>query len=224
MNIRESFHLYKILEDYSKKYIAFDYTPKFKIPKNYYLSYNDINNILRENAKLIEDLYKRDESSISKIINCEDINIDEFDAAQIDETPYIDNKKLKATPLPIQARYVLKAWNLIRINAKKEDKLKMIKIFDKKAFNLSFFPQITKMCLSFEENSFYQVAIEVFNLMKEKNQFYLYYKILSYYFRLNKIDNLKEKAMTLSSSYLNNLEVDKKVADDIYKYFENKLN
>lgn len=223
MNIREAFHIYKILEDYSKKYIAFDYTPKFRIPLNYYLSYQEINSILSENSTLIQALYNRDESEISNILKCEDILIDEFDSAQIDENTYKDNKGIKATPLPIQARYVLKAWNLIRINGSKNDKLKLIETFNKKAFNLSFFPQITKMCLAFEEDSFCQIAIEVFKIMKEKEQFFLYYKILAYYFRLKKIASLKDKAIEISYQYLNNLDTNKQIIYEIYSYLENNL-
>ena len=72
MKNRESFRIYKILEDYSKEFISFEYSPEFKLPTNYHLLYDDINNILVENSKLIKSLYSRDEDVVSLILNKED--------------------------------------------------------------------------------------------------------------------------------------------------------
>lgn len=220
MTSRQFYHIYKILEDYSKLYISFDYTPEFIIHKNYYLSYKDINNILKENQLLINALYEKNESLINEILNKEDIIIDDFNDAQIEKELKITIPLLKKTPLPIQARYVLKAWNMLRIFANQDNREKMIKIFNKKAFNNSFFPQITKMALAFDLPIFSTYALEAQDCAKSNEQLILFYSLISYYLRITDNSSLQEKAISLVKAYKENdssLKEEKKIIDNFLK-------
>lgn len=201
MTNRQSFHIYKILEDFSKEFISFDYTPKFQLIKNYYLSKNDINNILKENSKLIQALYNRDENIIYSILKKNDFDIKDFTSAQTEEN--INIKNCKQTPLPIQARYVLKGYNYLRINEVKEKKDKLIETFNSRAFDNSVFPQITKMALSFENKSFFLSSSIALKTCSTKEQYMLFYKLLAYYFRLNNEINLNTVCLSISNSFAN---------------------
>ncbi|NCD05500.1 MAG: hypothetical protein EOL97_05225 [Spirochaetia bacterium] len=222
MTSRQFYHIYKILEDYSKLFISFDYTPEFIIHKNYYLSYNDINNILKENQLLINALYNKNETEINQILKKEDIIIDEFNDAQIENESKKTFPLLKKTPLPIQARYVLKAWNMIRLFENQEKRKSMINTFNKKAFNNSFFPQITKMALAFDLPIFSKYALESQNCAKSNEQLILFYSLITYYFRINKNQELQEKAILLEKAYKeNNLNL-KEERNIIKEYLKNK--
>ncbi len=222
MTSRQFYHIYKILEEYSKLFISFDYTPEFTIHKNYYLSYNDINKILKENQLLINALYDKNETTIKQILKKEDIIIDEFNDAQIESESKKKSTLLKKTPLPIQARYVLKAWNMIRLFENQEKRKSMINTFNKKAFNNSFFPQITKMALAFDLPIFSKYAVEAQNCAKSNEQLILFYSLITYYFRINKKQELQEKAILLEKAYKENnlrLQEEKNI---INEYFKNK--
>jgi hypothetical protein len=213
MNIRQSFHLYKILEDFAKMRISFEYSPKYILPKTYYLSYKDVKNILKDNTKLIQALYKRDEKIIQSILNQSEININEFEMAQIDDDLLDDKENSNRTPLPIQARFVLTAWNMLRINALIKEKDKMLLTLNKKAFKGSFFPQITKMALAFENTSFKNMALETLNISNINQELYLFYSILAYYFRINGLQKQKEICSILSKQYLNKVKIEEEVAN-----------
>lgn len=217
MRNRESFHIYKLFEEYSKKYLSFDYSPKFYLPKNYYLKLNDVENILKENSILIKAMYDGDEATIKEIVTKEDIIVDDFQQAQIDGNK--SDKKLNITPLPIQARYVLKGWNALRINDINKDYL--ISIFNKKAFNKSPFPQLTKMGLAFEKEDFKKIALNTLDCLKTTDQYSLFYTLLAYYYRINKNSLIKEDCLTLSKLYENNLKIDEnlinKIKDELNK-------
>lgn len=171
-----------------------------------------------ENSKLIKSLYSRDEDAVSLILNKEDILIEVFTSAQIDGE---DIKSSNKTPLPIQARYVLKAWNLVRLNASMVEKEKYINFFNKKAFDKSFFPQISKMCLAFDNESFRTYALDAYNSIKSNDQSFLFYKILAYYFRLKDLNNLKVNCISLSKSYKNKSKVDNIKKDEILNFLNN---
>jgi len=221
MNNRQSFHIYKILEDFSKEYISFEYSPEFKVFKNYYLSHKEIKSILEENSKLISALYEKNETTINYILNKDDIKIDEFTNAQIEEN--IKKKNNKEAPLPIQARYVLKAYNLLRINASIEEKNNLIKHLEKNAFKDSVFPQITKMALSFETNCFFKNSKIAQQCCSTKEQYMLFYKLLAYYFRINNNDDYKEICLSISKSFLSNNELDMDLLNKVDAYINEKL-
>ncbi len=211
MRNRESFHIYKLFEEYSKKYLSFDYSPKFYLDKNYYLKLNDVKNILKDNARLIKAMYDGDEATIGEIVKKKDILVDNFEGAQIDGNQ--SKKKLNITPLPIQARYVLKGWNNLRINDLNRENL--ISIFSKKAFDKSPFPQLTKMGLAFEKEDFKDVALNTLECLITEDQYSLFYSLLAYYYRINQNTAIKDTCLTLSKLYENKLQVDEKLITNI---------
>ncbi|MGD1822779.1 MAG: hypothetical protein ACPKM0_08465 [Pleomorphochaeta sp.] len=220
MNIRQSFHIYKIIEDFSKQFISFDYSPEYRIFNGYYLSHKQVENILEENGELIKALYEKNETKIKEILNKDDILIDEFESAQTEEN--IKNKKNKEAPLPIQARYVLKGFNYLRINEKQSNKDLLINQLNKRAFKESVFPQITKMALSFENTDFYNNAILALYSCSTKEQYMLFYKLLAYYFRINKNEEYKENALTVARFFEEDIDIDIKLINKVDSYIKDK--
>ncbi len=220
MTNRQSFHIYKIIEDFSKSFISFEYSPKFTVFKGYYLSKKQIEKILEDNGKFIKALYDNDDTFIKNILNEEDIIIDEFDSAQTEEN--INKKNIKEAPLPLQARYVLKGYYYLKTNANNSIKNELINTLNKKAFNNSVFPQIIKMALDFENPSFYLNAQKAIESCSTKEQYMLYYKILAYYFRLNKVDNYKEIAIKASNCFENDEDFDLEIINKIDTFIKNK--
>ncbi|MBK5202075.1 MAG: hypothetical protein JJE21_11185 [Spirochaetaceae bacterium] len=212
MQTREAVHLFRIFEDYSKQHIDFSISSAFTVPEDYYLSKKDINDILKENGNLIKAMYARDEGLINKILQKDLFNIDIFDQAQIgDDERLREIKTLKrnsyATPLPIQARYVLFAWNQLRV-ANLDEINTLITTLDNKAFLFSFYTKITQMALSIDSPSFNRIAKECYDTLDALPSFYLYFSLLSYHYRL--IDNQEYRKIcnNLSSDSKNNLSLD----------------
>ena len=220
MTNRQSFHIYKIIEDFSKNFISFDYSPKFRLFKGYYLSKKQVEKILEENGKFIKALYDNDDSFIKNILNQEEINIDEFDSAQTEEN--INNKNNKEAPLPIQARYVLKGYYYLKTNANITLKKELINTLNKKAFNNSIFPQIIKLALDFENPTFYFNATLALECCTTKEQYMLYYKLLAYYFRLNNLDEYKELCITASKLFEESFDFDLEILNKIDTYVKEK--
>lgn len=222
MTLRQYFNLYRIFEDYSKKYISFEYTPTFILPTSFCLTEKDIRALLDENGKLIKAMYNRDETTINSILNKPFPPFLEFKFAQISEEDAIylkiDSKKVsQGLPLPIQARFVLKGWALLREQSSEDEKEKLINILKNDAFNNSFYPQITKMALSFEKEDFKRQAIKALNCSTRSDTFYLFYKVLGYYYRLKKDEVNQENCRIISTSYLNNDIIDEEKIDLLNK-------
>lgn len=208
MQKRVAVHLFRMFEDYSKQYIDFSITSDFILPKNYYLNKKDIYDILKENSVLIKAIYNRDEGLINKILQKDLFNIDIFDQAQIgdDENSRVikNNKKNSyATPLPLQARYVLFAWNQLRV-ANLEEINSLITTFNKKAFYSSFYIKITQMALSMETSNFPEIANQCFNTLESLPTYALYFSILSYHYRLENNNELRKICNNISSDCKNN--------------------
>ncbi|MGD1819004.1 MAG: hypothetical protein ACPKOI_03885 [Pleomorphochaeta sp.] len=219
MNNHQAFHLYKIFEDYSKEFLSFNYSPEYKLYKSYYLRKRDVENILEENSLFINALYEKDENTIKSITSKKEIEINEFLIGQNEKTNHENIERV--TPLPLQARFVLIGWNYLRINIDEENRNNFILTLDKKAFNTSFFPQVTKMALAFDNKYFYNYCLDTLECTYQINQYYLFFKILAYYFRINKIDEYKNYCLDLMNSYKNKSAIDdailNKVKDFIIK-------
>lgn len=212
MTVRNYFHIYQILEKYSKEFISFEYSPEFILIQNYPLSKKEINRILKNNGLLIKALYERDENQINEILsNPSTLPYNNYSYAQLSEQDALFQNKnpevmKKGLPLPIQARYVLKAWNAIRkadINTMEE----LSTILNNKAFSGSLYTQITLMALNFNRATFNSIALETNNTLTTKESFYLYYKLLAYYYRIKNNKELKDICNSLAKNYINNLEI-----------------
>ena len=229
MTFRNYYHIYQILEEYSKEYISFEYTPEFILDKTYPLSKLDIDNILKDNGLLIKALYDKDEKKINTILlntlpptgNYYFAQLGEEDAIATNKDP---NRMMSGLPLPIQARYVLTAWNAIRIG-NIEEITKLTDLLKQEAFKGSLYTQITLMALSFNSDCFNDIAINTYSTLTRADAYCLYYKLLSYYFRIkdNKDNNtesnkeLKVACNSLSKNYKNNLPVNKDNEDLILR-------
>jgi hypothetical protein len=214
MTLRNYFHIYQILEEYSKEYISFEYTPEFILDKTYPLSKLDIDNILKNNGLLTKALYEKDEKKINSILmetslppmgNYCFAQLGEEDSIALDKNPDL---MMGGLPLPIQARYVLASWNALRIGNNEEIK-RLSNLLKEKAFKGSLYTQITLMALSFDSSLFNAIAINAYNTLTRSDTYYLYYKILSYYFRLKGNKELKAVCNSLSKNYKNNNSVNK---------------
>lgn len=214
MQKRVAVHLFRMFEDYSKQYIDFSITPDFTIPENFYLSKKDIYEILKENSVLINSIYSRDEGIINKILFKELFNIDIFEKAQIDE---MKNNSVKLTPLPLQARYVLYAWNQLRI-ANLNEITALIQTFEKKAFSGSFYTKITQMALSMQSPYFFKIARECYNTLETPSTYTLYYSILSYHFRLEGNNEYREICNKLCDDLKNNRDINENQVTIINNY------
>ncbi len=221
MQRREAVHLFRMFEDFSKEFIDFSITSKFKLPNNFYLSQKDVYDILEENSLLIKAMYNRDEGLISKILEKELFDVDIFDRAQIaDNSEDSDNldPEINETPLPLQARYVLYAWNQLRIaNLNEIDNL--IDVFDKSAFSSSFYTNITQMALSVGNPRFNEIALKCYDCLTSWVDYYFYYSLLSYSYRLKKNKELRILCNTISSNYREQKSNDEKyikiISDDL---------
>lgn len=213
MTFRNYFHIYQILEEYSKEYISFEYTPEFILDKTYPLSKSDINNILKNNGLLTKALYDKDEKTINNILlnklpptgNYCFAQLGEEDAIALNKIP---NLMMSGLPLPIQARYVLTSWNALRLG-KDEEITKLSNLLKQEAFKGSLYTQITLMALRFNSDSFNDIAIKAYNTLTRDDTYCLYYKLLSYYFRLKDNRKLKVVCNSLSKNYINNTPINK---------------
>lgn len=214
MTLRNYYHIYQILEEYSKNHISFEYTPEFNLEKNYPLSILEIDTVLKNNGLLIKALYNKDENEVHDILlnnqlppvgNYLFAQLSKEDAILLQKSP--DEMKC-GLPLPIQARYVLASWNALR-NGNSEEINKLSTVLKQEAFKGSLYTQITLMALSFDCDCFNKIAINTYKTLTKSETYFLYYKILSYYFRLTENKKLKEACISLSKSYKNNLPINK---------------
>lgn len=209
MTLRNYYHIYQIFEEYSKQYISFEYSPEYILDTNYELSKSNIDEILKNNGLLIKALYKQDENTIKSILcdnelppigNYSFAQLGEEDAITLDKDPKLMKKGL---PLPVQARYVLTSWNALR-KGNEEDINRLSELLKADAFKGSLYTQLTLMALSFNSKEFNKIAIDAYKTLTRNDTFYLYYKLLSYYFRLKPNKELKTICNSLSKNYKNN--------------------
>jgi hypothetical protein len=222
MTLRNYYHIYQIFEDYSKQYISFEYTPEYVLDTNYELSKNDIDVILNNNGLLIKALYKQDENTINSILSDNELppignytfaQLGEEDALELNKDPELMKKGL---PLPVQARYVLTAWNALRTGNEKEI-IRLSKLIKANAFKGSLYTQLTLMTLNFNYDDFNKLAIDAYKTLTRNDTFYLYYKLLSYYFRLRSNKELKIICNSLSKNYKNNQPINQSDIDLIFR-------
>lgn len=211
MTFRNYYHIYQILEEYSKQYISFEYTPKFTLDSSYQLSKEDIDIILKNNGLLIKAFYKNDEKTINDILkdsqlpilgNYEYAQLGEEDAIALNKDPILMQKGL---PLPVQARYVLVAWNALR-TGDKEMISHLSNKLNKKAFKGSLYTAITLLAMSFDSDDFNKIATNAYYTLTRDDTFSLYYKLLAYYFRLNDKKELKTLCNSLSKNYTKGIQ------------------
>lgn len=221
MTIRQYFHLFRVFEDYSKSYLSFSITPPFSLPENYSLTEKEVRNILSENDRLINALYNRNEILISEILSNHLPPYKVFNYPQISEedakfmNKNYENVK-KGTPLPIQARYVLCAWNSLRsANMNKIKELKLI--FENEAFEGSFYPQVTKAALSFESEDFIHNIHKALECASRDDNLYLIVKLLSYYYRINNEKELQNLCDNLLTIFRENNYIDNSLLEKIIK-------
>jgi hypothetical protein len=222
MTLRNYYHIYQIFEDYSKQYISFEYTPEYVLDTNYKLSKNDIDEILKNNGLLIKALYKQDENSIKSILSDNELppignysfaQLGDEDALSLNKDPKLMKKGL---PLPVQARYVLTAWNALRTGNEKEI-IRLSKLLKANAFKGSLYTQLTLMALSFNSRDFNTIATDAYKTLTRDDTFYLYFKLLSYYFRLKSNKELKTVCNYLSKNYKNNQSINQSDIDLILR-------
>ena len=222
MKPRQYFHLFRILEDYAKDYISFEDSPRFILPKDYPLTVKEVRDVLFQNGMLIQAMYRRDEDTILTLLENDLPPFDNYTYAQLskDDALHIglDPAQMAyGTPLPVQARYVLLSWNALRTANEKEMK-DLLRLLQSPAFTNSLYVSLTKMVLSVGSSSFASAAVAVEKLLHRDDLYEVYYKLLSYVFRIEKKSDLSSLCTTIAQLYHTHQAVAENNTNEVREY------
>lgn len=227
MKPRQYFHLFRILEDYAQDYISFEDSPRFILPKDYPLTEKEVRDVLFQNGMLIQAMYRRDENTILTLLENDLPPFDNYTYAQLSKDDAfhlgLDPAQMAhGTPLPVQARYVLLSWNALR-TANEKEMNNLLLLLQSPAFTNSLYVALTKMVLSVGSSSFASDAVAVEKLLHRDDLYEVYYKLLSYVFRIEKKSELSTLCNTLAQFYQKHQQVSESVKAEIRKNLTQSL-
>ena len=78
------------------------------------------------------------------------------------------------------------------------------------------------MALAFDNKYFYNYCLDTLECTYQINQYYLFFKILAYYFRINKIDEYKNYCLDLMNSYKNKSDIDDEILNKVKDFIIKK--
>jgi hypothetical protein len=219
MKERNYFHIYQILEEYSKTYISFEDSPEYELNKDYAITNIEVGLILATNYSLINAMVAKRDYLVDKILKEELPPFEPYTFAQLSENDAKllnkDPDEMKhGLPLPIQARYVLLSWNAMRTgNLKKIEELRSY--LQQSAFDGSFYTQTTLMAMSFDEPNFKEIVLKTHATLTRNDTYSLFYSLLTYYYRVNGNMELKKDCIYMAQSYREDSAVNKELESKI---------